>query len=100
MKNPFSQYNRFSGYLCGELLAHHDHRDRLSCFFYFFDQRRNAIGNGCALANPVSDAIQIQAGAFFFFASDWVEETNALNEATVACITAVGDKQPGRTDAF
>jgi len=39
----------------------------------------------------VSDAIQIQASAFFFFASDWVEETNALDEATVACITAVSD---------
>jgi hypothetical protein len=39
----------------------------------------------------VSDAIQIQASAFFFFASDWVKEANALDEATVACITAVGN---------
>ncbi len=73
------------------LLAHHDHRDRLSCFVSGFDQRGNAIGNSSALANPVSDTIQIQASFFFRTVSDRVEETNALDEATVACITAVGD---------
>jgi len=73
------------------LLAHHDHRDRLSCFVCCFDQRCNAIGNGSALANPVSDTIQIQTRFFFVRRSDRVEETNALDEATVACITAVGD---------
>ena len=72
------------------LLAHHDHRDRLSCFVSGFDQRSYAIGNSSAQANPVSDTIQIQS-SFFGRRSDRVEETNALNEATVACITAVGN---------
>ena len=48
------QHNWVNRNLCGELLAHHDHRDRLSCFLSFFDQRSNAIRNGCALANPMS----------------------------------------------
>ena len=69
------------------LLAHHDHRDRLSCFVSGFDQRGNAIGNSSASPSERYD----RSGFFFRTVSDRVEETNALDEATVACITAVGD---------
>ena len=72
------------------LLAHHDHRDRLSCFVSGFDQRGNAIGNSSA-RQPSERYDPDPAGAFFFLGSDRVEEANALDEATVACITAVGD---------
>ncbi len=53
-----------------------------------------------APASPVSDAIRIGRVLVLFFASDWVEETNALNEATVACGKTVGDNSFGGNGRF
>ncbi|CAK8744294.1 hypothetical protein SODG_007386 [Sodalis praecaptivus] len=58
--------------------------------FRVFDQRGNAFGNRCALANPMFNTIQIQTQTFSLTGSDRVEKANTFNKATVARIAAVG----------
>src|SRR5471030_244495 len=64
--------------------------DRLSCFLSVFDQRRNAIRNGCTQIYPMGNTIQVQTQCFSLARSQWVEETYAFDETTVTSVAAVG----------
>src|SRR5690554_3241627 len=55
------------------------------------DQLRHALGRLGALADPVVGALEVDLQRNFLTGSHRVEETQTLNEATIARIAAVGD---------
>jgi hypothetical protein len=65
-------------------------KQQLSCLFAFFNQLFNALRQLCTLTNPMRQTVSVNTQTLFLATSNWIEETDTLNETTITGATAVG----------